>query len=257
VRRDITWPDGGMVRVLSRVSFRRPNLFAVEYAGPATQRAVYDHDVFSLFDDGAALGMEGFAVRTPDASNRLVRLEVYADGELTELVSQTDFSAHEEVAPGLWIARLRKSERIVDGGRVRTTTRVGNIVVNREIADEVFQISDGAEIGNYELPVVKNEVEDKGGGISSTLMAPARGFVWLYRSQISPAIGDKCRLVPSCSEYFMQASRKHGLLSIPMIADRFIREGTVMSKRANPVVLPDGRELWADPVEDNDWWFAK
>ncbi len=81
-------------------------------------------------------------------------------------------------------------------------------------------------------------------------------IIRFYRSQISPAIGDRCVLHPSCSEYYTQTRHKHGLLAIPMIADRFIREPDVSNAKARPVVMPGGRIYYADPVEDHDFWMT-
>lgn len=36
------------------------------------------------------------------------------------------------------------------------------------------------------------------------------GLVWLYRWLIRPLLPPSCRFTPSCSEYFIQAVRKHG-----------------------------------------------
>lgn len=84
---------------------------------------------------------------------------------------------------------------------------------------------------------------------------PGKWIVKFYRAQISPAIGSRCDLQPSCSEYFRQASRAHGLLGVPLMADRFIREPSVVSARARSVTLPDGRIRYADPVSDHDFWM--
>jgi putative membrane protein insertion efficiency factor len=35
-------------------------------------------------------------------------------------------------------------------------------------------------------------------------------FVWSYRLLIRPLLPPLCRFEPSCSEYFIQAVRKHG-----------------------------------------------
>ena len=84
---------------------------------------------------------------------------------------------------------------------------------------------------------------------------PGRWLVQLYRAQIGPAIGSRCDLLPSCSEYFMQASHAHGLLGVPIIADRFIREPAVVSAREKPVTMPDGRIRYEDPMSDHDFWM--
>lgn len=84
---------------------------------------------------------------------------------------------------------------------------------------------------------------------------PAQAVVRFYRAQISPALGARCSLDPSCSEYFLQASRKHGLLGVPLIADRFVREPRVVQDAARTVERPDGSIRIADPVEDHDQWL--
>lgn len=86
---------------------------------------------------------------------------------------------------------------------------------------------------------------------------PGRWVVAFYRAQIGPAIGSRCDLLPSCSEYFLQASRAHGLLGVPIMADRFVREPSVVSARANPATMPDGRIRYADPVSDHDYWMKE
>ncbi|MDR0993854.1 MAG: membrane protein insertion efficiency factor YidD [Verrucomicrobiota bacterium] len=91
---------------------------------------------------------------------------------------------------------------------------------------------------------------------SSIGALPGKWIVSFYRSQISSAIGARCDLLPSCSEYFLQASRKHGLLGIPIMADRFIRESSVVATRRNPVVMPNGRIRYADPLADHDEWLS-
>jgi putative membrane protein insertion efficiency factor len=37
-------------------------------------------------------------------------------------------------------------------------------------------------------------------------------FVRLYQLMLSPIFGPCCRFYPSCSEYFIEAVRKHGIL---------------------------------------------
>jgi putative component of membrane protein insertase Oxa1/YidC/SpoIIIJ protein YidD len=84
---------------------------------------------------------------------------------------------------------------------------------------------------------------------------PGKWVVKFYRAQIGPAIGSRCDLQPSCSEYFRQASRAHGLLGVPLMADRFVREPSVVSAREQPVAMPDGRIRYADPVSAHDFWM--
>ncbi len=85
---------------------------------------------------------------------------------------------------------------------------------------------------------------------------PGRWIVRFYRTAIGPAIGSRCDLHPSCSEYFLHASHAHGLLGIPVMADRFIREPSVVAAKEKPVVMPDGRIRYADPLSDHDFWMG-
>ena len=82
------------------------------------------------------------------------------------------------------------------------------------------------------------------------------GVVGFYRLFVGPAIGSRCVLEPSCSRYYLEASRKHGVVGVPMIADRFVRE-PVVSGSDRLVRRPDGTWRHPDPVSDHDWWFKK
>ncbi|MGD9874645.1 MAG: membrane protein insertion efficiency factor YidD [Kiritimatiellia bacterium] len=94
---------------------------------------------------------------------------------------------------------------------------------------------------------------EKGGGVSSL---PGKWIVAFYRSQIGPAIGDRCSLTPSCSEYFRQACRAHGLLGFAIQADRFFREPSEVAAKKNPVPVGDVIK-YSDPVEDHTGWLKK
>ncbi len=71
-----------------------------------------------------------------------------------------------------------------------------------------------------------------------------------YRSQISPTLGSRCVLEPSCSEYFLQASSKCGWLGFPMIGDRLIREPSVSNAKEKPVTV-NRQTRYADPLGDH------
>ncbi len=76
-----------------------------------------------------------------------------------------------------------------------------------------------------------------------------------YRTQISPAIGSRCPMHPSCSSYFRQASDRHGFwTAVPMIGDRFVREPHHYKHRIRPVNVR-GLEKSFDPLEYHDYWF--
>ena len=95
----------------------------------------------------------------------------------------------------------------------------------------------------------------QGSLMSRLSLWPARIIVGIYRSAIRPAIGSRCTLQPSCSAYFMDASRRHGLTGIPMLADRLVREPGVNSRAEHPLTLPSGEIRYADPLEDHDFWM--
>ncbi len=97
--------------------------------------------------------------------------------------------------------------------------------------------------------------EDRARQAGTSLLAwPARGIVALYKAAVAPAIGSRCSLSPGCSTYFLEAGRKHGLLAFPMIADRLVREPSVVIQGAQPI--HDGRKLrYADPVAAHDYWW--
>jgi len=91
---------------------------------------------------------------------------------------------------------------------------------------------------------------------SSFWSIPGEWGIACYRHWIRPAIGSRCRLTPSCSEYTRLAFRQHGLLALPMFADRLCREPSVFQRKAHPV--GSGPELrFADPLEAHTFWFAQ
>ena len=85
---------------------------------------------------------------------------------------------------------------------------------------------------------------------------PGKWIVAFYREMVRPAIGGRCSLEPSCSEYFRQASEKHGLLGLPIQADRFIREPSVIQAAEKPIPVKEGVRYY-DPLSDHDYWMKK
>ena len=340
VRRDKEMPDGDVMRMMSRVHFKRPNLLNVETLSPFKRRIVADGAVYRSHAEGQSKGLvspveklpkekqaelrmvpgtlcdaldllmdkeekrlepladfpvragyasdKSFTVLSLDSSNRLARLEVFSDADMGTLVARTEFSAFLEVLPGVWIACLQRAIITVKDITVAETTRIGNIVVNRDMPDTLFQADKFFKGVKFAESTAKNARPDAlPGGMDpvfartvpavpdavftgpqtapapSALAAfgreaaafPARMFISFYRTQISPAIGDRCSLEPSCSEYFVQAVKRHGVLGIPIMADRFFREPSVFAAAEKPVIMPDGRIRYADPVCDHDFWM--
>ena len=42
------------------------------------------------------------------------------------------------------------------------------------------------------------------------LSLPLRGLVWLYKLLVSPILGPRCRFLPTCSDYALEALERHG-----------------------------------------------
>jgi len=80
---------------------------------------------------------------------------------------------------------------------------------------------------------------------------PVRLMVGFYRTFIGPALGHRCILEPSCSQYSLQAAQERGWLGLPMTADRLIREPSVVAARERLVTDAQGSVRIADPVSDH------
>lgn len=113
------------------------------------------------------------------------------------------------------------------------------------------QIRSARDLYDWNLQKECMPAEEGGTGIFSK---PGEWVVDLYRGQIAPAIGMRCSCIPSCSEYFLQACRKHGLLGFPLQADRFFREPSIVQQQIDPVVVGD-QIKYSDPVGDHDYWI--
>ena len=83
---------------------------------------------------------------------------------------------------------------------------------------------------------------------------PSAWVVAVYRGQIRPALGNRCSLTPSCSAYFLEAGRRHGLLAFPLLADRLVREPSVVHAQAEPIRI-GAQWRYADPLDDHDRWL--
>ncbi len=80
------------------------------------------------------------------------------------------------------------------------------------------------------------------------------GGVRFFQTWISPVDGDRCTMTPTCSQYSLQAIRRHGpWLGFAMSADRIVHE--YEEQRYVPLVRRGGRFRYLDPVGNNDFWF--
>jgi putative membrane protein insertion efficiency factor len=52
----------------------------------------------------------------------------------------------------------------------------------------------------------------QGGGARRLAIAPLVLLIKLYKYLISPMIGPRCRFLPTCSDYALEALQRHGLL---------------------------------------------
>lgn len=84
------------------------------------------------------------------------------------------------------------------------------------------------------------------------------GILSFYQKVISSADGDRCPMTPSCSQYAVQAIKKHGpVIGWIMAMDRIARCGRDTVKLVPKVTINGETRFW-DPVEDNDfWWFQE
>ena len=82
-------------------------------------------------------------------------------------------------------------------------------------------------------------------------------FTWLafYRQVLHVVVTSHCPMYPSCSNYSRLAIEKHGsVVGVILTADRLIHEGD--EQYYAPVVQRNGRSLYRDPVENNDFWWC-
>lgn len=106
-------------------------------------------------------------------------------------------------------------------------------------------------------PAIEQAANPPGRQRSSRLSARvASGAVRFYQTQISPALGQRCSMYPSCSVYCVQACQRYGLVGVAMTADRLIRETDHVNHRINPIVI-DGVEKFHDPVHAHSFWFRR
>jgi len=83
-------------------------------------------------------GPNAFMVLSLDASNRLARVEFFSGPDLARRTVQYDYSAFQEVLPGVWIPCLHKCRVTLGDAVSRETTRVNNLVVDQPIPPKMF-----------------------------------------------------------------------------------------------------------------------
>jgi uncharacterized protein len=76
-----------------------------------------------------------------------------------------------------------------------------------------------------------------------------------YQKIISPAVGNRCQMSPSCSAYSKEAFQTHGFfIGWFMTCDRLMRCGRDETHLSPGIGAPEGR-LTLDPLSGNDSWL--
>ena len=88
------------------------------------------------------------------------------------------------------------------------------------------------------------------------LSLPALWAITFYKTQINPAIGTRCSLVPSCSQYAVKALRAHGFIGLAITGDRMVREPDVVAAKEKPLII-NGQIKYADQLEDHTSWIKE
>jgi putative membrane protein insertion efficiency factor len=84
----------------------------------------------------------------------------------------------------------------------------------------------------------------------------AEGLIRIFQKYISPVDGDRCPCYPTCSQYSVEAIRKHGaVIGMVMTFDRFLHESDEI--RRVPLVKVYDSYRYYDPVENNDFWWSR
>jgi putative component of membrane protein insertase Oxa1/YidC/SpoIIIJ protein YidD len=101
---------------------------------------------------------------------------------------------------------------------------------------------------------------DRSGSEQTAGSIAATPFFWMlgfYQNVIGPVNSGRCSMYPTCSQYSVQAIRKHGpAVGIIMTADRLIHE--LDEQNVAPLVKVGNRYRYEDTVSDNDfWWYTE
>ncbi|GMQ79993.1 MAG: hypothetical protein BMS9Abin03_457 [Thermodesulfobacteriota bacterium] len=106
----------------------------------------------------------------------------------------------------------------------------------------------GQDVKPDDHPQVSHEVQEMQ---ESAPLYPIK----IYQDYISSVDGNRCSMHPTCSQYCIEAFKKHGaLLGWIMCSDRLIRGGRDEKKLSDPVWI-DGEKRSYDPVSNNDFWW--
>jgi len=136
----------------------------------------------------------------------------------------------------------------------------GNWSASRAEALRILTANPGhpAAVCVYERAVARiAENKQRGARLKTSMWArPALWSVRFYQHQISPAIGQRCSMHPSCSAFCVEAVQRYGVVGVAMTGDRLVRETDHVRYRLRPVLV-NGQEKYADPVSDHSKWFKR
>lgn len=77
----------------------------------------------------------------------------------------------------------------------------------------------------------------------------------MYQRFLSAVNGHRCPMVPSCSQYGVEAFKEHGYLKGWILtSDRLLRCGRDET-RLSPVVSRQNQYFSYDPLKNNDFWW--
>ena len=94
------------------------------------------------------------------------------------------------------------------------------------------------------------------GKASSASQKVGQGLIRFFQIYISPVDGDRCPSYPTCSQYAMEAVRKHGaIVGLAMGFGRLIHESDEIHRA--PQIRVNDSYRYYDPVENNDFWWKK
>lgn len=92
-------------------------------------------------------------------------------------------------------------------------------------------------------------------GSSDALALVFQSLLWIYQHVFSPVDGATCSFYPTCSEYGIQALRRHGwLLGGAMALERSMRYHA--AEGIYPMIVVHGMHRFHDPLDHNDFWFG-
>lgn len=191
-----------------------------------------------------------FAVLSFKGDSTLAAMDVFAQDEPETPISSTSFIGAMELLPGAFFYKRFETRIRNDKDFIETKTRYDDLRINISLPENSFS-KDAFASSPHLAPAYAASGNPHRGAAASA----AGGIVWFYRNFVGPAIGSRCALEPSCSQYFIDAAQCHGILCVPMIADRFVRE-PVASASDKWVLDAKGRPKHPDPVSDHDFWFG-